>query len=81
MMISAVLVATLPEHVDETRAAVAAHEWADVHHVESEKGRIIATIEAATTHEATARILELRNLPHILLAEMVEHFVDDEAGK
>lgn len=81
MMISAILVATRPEHLDETRAAVDAHEWADVHHVESESGRIIATIEAASTNEATARILELREIPNVILAEMVEHFVDEEAGK
>lgn len=80
MMITAVLVATRPEHLADTRTAVENHEWADVHHVERESGRLIVTIEATSTSEATERILELRELPHVILAEMVEHFVDDEPG-
>ncbi|MCP5068374.1 MAG: chaperone NapD [bacterium] len=80
MMISAVLVATRSEHVAETCTALENHPWADVHHVESETGRIIVTIEAANTDEATARIIELRDVPHVILAEMVEHFVEDDPG-
>ena len=80
MMISAVLVVTRPEHQADMRAALEDHDWAEVHHVEAESGRLIATIEATDTDEATARILELRELPHVILAEMVEHYVEDESG-
>lgn len=76
-MISAVLVVATPEHFEEVRTALEGHAWADVHHVEVESGRLVATIEASTTDEAQARLLELRSLPHVVLAEMVEHFVDD----
>ncbi len=77
-MISAVLVATRPEHLAETRDAVDVHDWLEVHHEEAESGRLVVTIEASTTDEATARILQLRELPHVVLAEMVEHYVDDD---
>lgn len=77
-MVSAVLVVATPEHLEEVRTALEGHPWADVHHVEAESGRLVATVEASTTDEAQARLLELRSVPHVLLAEMVEHFVDDE---
>ena len=80
MMISGVLVVTRSEHLDGVRVAIDEHEWAQVHHVEPERGRMIATIDASTTDEATSRLLELRDLAHVILADMVEHYQENEPG-
>ena len=77
MMISGVLVVAKPEHQSQVRTALEAFPWAEVHH-EDPDGRLVITIEAADTDQAVARLLEVKELPRVLLAEMVEHHVENE---
>lgn len=77
-MISGVLVVTKPENQDRLREAIDAFPWADAHHEDAD-GRLVITIEAATTDEAQARLQEIQQLPGVILAEMAAHYVEDGA--
>ncbi len=77
MMISGVLVVARPEHQSQVRTALELLPWAEVHH-EDPDGRLVITIEAADTDQAIARLREVKELPRVILAEMVEHYVEDE---
>ena len=77
MMISGVLVVSRPEHQSQVRAALEAFPWAEVHHQDPD-GRLVITIEADDTGQAISRLREVKELPRVVLAEMVEHYVDDD---
>jgi nitrate reductase NapAB chaperone NapD len=77
MMISGVLVVAKPEHQSQVRTALEVFPWAEVHH-EDPDGRLVITIEAHDTDQAIARLREIKELPRVVLAEMVEHHVEDE---
>ena len=78
MMISGVLVVSKPEHQSQVRTALEVFPWAEVHH-EDPDGRLVITIEADDTGQAIARLREIKELPRVVLAEMVEHHVEDKA--
>ena len=77
MMISGVLVVAKPEHQSQVRAALEVLPWAEVHY-EDPDGRLVITIEADDTDQAIARLQQVKELPRVVLAEMVEHHLDDK---
>jgi nitrate reductase NapAB chaperone NapD len=79
MMISGVLVVTRPEREREARAALEAYPWLDIHHSDS-KGRLVITIDSSSTEEGIGRLREIQELPEVILAEMVEHYVEEPEG-
>ena len=76
-VVSGIAVATTPEHIDEVRRAIDALEWAEVHYAEPD-GRMVATIEAETTDACMDRLLEMKKIRHVVVAEMVEHVCEGE---
>jgi len=77
MMISGVLVVAKPEHQSQVRTALEVFPWAEVHHQDPD-GRLVITIEADDTDQAIARLREVKELPRVVLAEMVEHHLEDQ---
>ena len=77
MMISGVLVVSKPEHQSQVRSALEVLPWAEIHHEETD-GRLVITIESDDTDQAMARLREVKELPRVMLAEMVQHHVEDE---
>jgi nitrate reductase NapAB chaperone NapD len=77
MMISGVLVVAKPAHQEEVRAALAVLPWAEVHHAQPD-GRLVITIEAEDGEQATRRLREVQDLPQVMLAEMVQHYVESD---
>ena len=77
MMISGVLVVSKPEHQSQVRSALDVLPWAEIHHEEAD-GRLVITIESDDTDQAMARLQEVKDLPRVMLAEMVQHHVEDE---
>ena len=51
--------------------------WAEVHH-EEPNGRLVITVESDDTDQAMARLQKVKELPRVILAEMVQHHVEDE---
>ena len=75
-MISGVLVVSKPEHQSRVRTALELLPWVEVHH-EDPDGRLVITIEADDIDQATARLCEVKEMPRVLMAEIVEHHVED----
>ena len=77
MNISAILVATTPEYLEQLKVEIDAIEWAEVHHVE-EQGRMIITIEGKDLDEDLERIKFLNTLPGVITASMIQYYFEDE---
>lgn len=71
MTVSGILAATTPEHIDEVCRAIGAYPWAQVHFTDG-RGRVVLTIEADDEQASVDRLLEIRRIPQVWLAEMVE---------
>jgi nitrate reductase NapAB chaperone NapD len=70
-------VACRPEHVPGVLEALRGLSWAQVHHRDA-LGRLVVTIDAADGGASASHIRELQQLPHVLMAELVEYV--SEAG-
>ena len=71
--ISSVLVHVRPERTGEVARAVAALDGADLHFAEA--GKIIVTLEAASSGAVADRLAALGRLPGVLAATLVYHEV------
>ncbi len=76
-VVSGIAIAAPPDYREEVRKAIDAFEWAEVHYAQPD-GRMVATIVADTTDACMDRLLELKKIPNVLVAEMVEHVCEDE---
>lgn len=76
-MISGIVVGCRPENLEGVIASVSRLEWADVHHSEA-SGRIIATIEARDADESVERLMQVKGMPDVIMAELVSYYMDDE---
>lgn len=76
MTVSGLLVLCRPEDESHVCADLSALGWATVHLADA-AGRIVLTIEAASTVEAVARHLVVHSLPRVISAALVEHYVGD----
>ena len=80
MTISGIVLACRPEHLAETREALGAFAWAEVHY-EDPAGRMVVTIDAAGVDESKERLESLQRLPRVLTAELAEYVIEnDEDG-
>jgi nitrate reductase NapAB chaperone NapD len=70
---------TAPAHAQSVEEAIAALEWAEVHHSDG-RGRCIVTIEAETSEAGIERLKVLKRIPGVLAAELVIHCFEDEAA-
>jgi nitrate reductase NapAB chaperone NapD len=72
-----ILVVTDPGLFDRTVAALNELNGVEVHHTDREQGRIIAVQESETLPEQEAGLRRIQHLPHVQLAELVVHRIDD----
>lgn len=80
MGISGILVATRREHVDVCVRALERIPGVATHRVEAATGRIVLTQEADDLEAHTAGLQRIQQIPHVLLAELVYHYVGDGAA-
>jgi len=71
---SGILVVTSPDRTDECVRSLDALRDIEVHHRQSETGRIIVVQESETLAAQEDRLLEIRRQPHVILAELVYHY-------
>ena len=71
--ISSALVHVRPERMDEVARAIAALDGADLHFTEA--GKIIVTLEAASSGATADRLAAISRLPGVLAATLVYHEV------
>ena len=77
MNLSSIVVQTKPEHLEEVIDAIKSSNDFE-YHLHDEKGRIIVTIEGEDTGEEISRLKSLQAIPHVISAEMVFAYSEDE---
>ena len=77
MIISGIVMASRPEDLAEMSRAVEAISWVDIHFSDP-KGRLVVTIEAADLDQSMDRLMELQELPHVLMAELAQYCIEEE---
>jgi nitrate reductase NapD len=76
---SGILVIVPPSELESTVARLEELPGVEVHHRDPDTGRLIVVQEASTVGAEVDGLKQIKNLPHIVLAEMVEHhFEEDE---
>lgn len=78
MNISGILVVAKPEWQAQVVAALRDLDQVEVHQVDEATGRIVAVQEAADINEEIAGVKRIKALPHVLVAEMVYHYIADD---
>ncbi len=76
-MISGIVVASRPEHLDVVADAVESFEWATVHFSDS-AGRLVVTLEADGMDASIARFETLQKLPNVLSASLAEYQLEGD---
>ena len=71
-MISGIVVASRPEHLDVVADAVEAFPWASIHYSDP-AGRLVVTLEADGMDDSIARFEALQKLPNVLSASLAEY--------
>ena len=78
MNLSGILVVANPAWQREVVDQLKALEGLEVHQVEEATGRIIAVQEAPDIHAEIASLKRIKALPHVIMAEMVYHYIADD---
>ena len=78
MNLSGILVVAQPEWQAQVVAGLQALEGVEVHQVEAETGRIVVVQEAEDINAEVAALRRIKALPHVMMAEMVYHYVADD---
>ncbi len=77
MNLSSIVVLTKPEYLEEIINTIKSSNDYE-YHLHDEKGRIIVTIEGKDTDEEIGKLMKLQALPHVISAEMVFAYSEDE---
>lgn len=78
MNLSGILVMTGPTWLAQVREALEARPGVEVHQVDEASGRIIVVQEAADIHAEIEGLKAIKALPHVVMAEMVYHYIADD---
>lgn len=81
MNLSGILVIVAKEHFLSSIDVLNALPGVEVHHTETATGRIILVQEAANVGAEVAGLKRIKSLPHISLAEMVYHYIEEDNQK
>jgi len=77
MNLSSIVVLVKPEHLSEVLDSINASDDYE-YHLHDETGKIIITIEGKDTDEEISKLKKLHTMPHIISAEMVFSYSEDE---
>lgn len=83
MNVSSAVVRTKPEHFEEVLNSLHASDLCDVH-FHDEIGKIVITIEGENVDEEMKKMKQIQGLSHVLSAELIYSYSEDElaeAGK
>jgi len=77
MNISGILVVVPPERLEQAVLELNALPGVDVHHTDPATGRIVITQEGETIGAEVDGLKRIKDLPYVVLAEMVHHRFED----
>ena len=78
MNLSGILVIVKPQYVDSTIALLNALPGVEVHHRDADNGRLIVVQEATSVGAEVEGLKKIKQLPNIIVAEMVNHYFADD---
>ena len=78
MNLSGILVIVQPQYVDSTTALLNTLPGVEVHHSDQASGRIIVVQEAASIGAEVEGLKQIKQLPNIIVAEMVNHYFEED---
>ena len=78
MNLSGILVMANPAWQGKVVEDLSALEGVEVHQVDAETGRIVAVQEAEDINAEVAGLRAIKAVPHVIMAEMVYHYVADD---
>lgn len=79
MNLSGVLVVAKPQWLGQVVESLNTLEGVEVHQVDEQTGRIVAVLEAEDINAEIARLKEIKAQQHVIVAEMVYHYLADDA--
>ena len=79
MNLSGILVVAKPQFQAEVVESLNALPGAQVRQVDAASGRIVVVQEGADIHAEIDAIKRIKALPHVIMAEMVYHYLADDA--
>ncbi len=77
MNLSSIVIQTRAEHLEDTLKLIKASNLCE-YHLHDGKGRIVVTIEGKDTAEEIEKLKNLQALPHVISAEMIFAYSEDE---
>lgn len=80
MNISGILVQVKPTFIDEVIIAIKNSDHSE-YHMHDESGKIIVTIEGIDVSEEIAKLNQLQKIPHVISADMMYAYAEDELDK
>ena len=78
MNLSSILVMTTQPHFETTINALTAIDGIQVHYCDAQSSRIIVTQESENTGNEIAGLQRIKSLPHVVMAEMVYHYSEED---
>lgn len=78
MNLSGIFVAAKPEWLGGVVADLEALPGVEVHQVDEATGRIVVVQEAVDIHAEIEGLKRIKALPHVVMAEMVYHYLADD---
>jgi len=78
MNLSGILVVAKPEWHGQVLENLRALDGVEVHQDEPETGRIVVVQEAEDINAEVAALRSIKAVPHVLMAEMVYHYVAED---
>ncbi len=77
MNLSSILVYTSSKHLEDLQSSLCALPGIEVHHQCHDTGRLIVIQEAVDEKTEMDGLRRIKDLPHVMAAEMFYHYVDD----
>lgn len=78
MNISSLVIQAKPEHVDALVAFFKTSDLCEYHLHDTQKGKIILTIEGKNSEEEMAKMKRIQAIPEVICADMMMAYAEDE---
>ncbi|MDQ7056570.1 MAG: chaperone NapD [Persephonella sp.] len=78
MNISSAVVITEPEHIQEVLQSLEESGLCEVYFHDDKSGKIVIIIEGEDVNEETFKLKQIQTLPHVLFANMVYSYSEEE---
>ena len=76
--ISSIVIQAKSMHIDAVVEACKQSDFCDYHFHDSEKGKVIVTVEGENIDEEMQKMKQVERIPHVICADMMMAYSEDE---